>query len=240
MGFLSQEHGDRVRRCTEFIEARREDEEVGNAAMRDGLVREQAVAAALCEQLNAFNSRWAVPRLLYILERDGKIDPKQAAAIQKAHGANTRSSEASSADGRPRTWRGRQEGIRAHPRFDIEGATVEACASGVFSVSSHLRRWQKAKLVDLSVSGLQMLAPFEIKEGDQLRVAVEVPTRPRPIQGKAVVRWVRGESNNEESIYRGGLEFVGLHPKERTVIEALGREELSGDVPTRLKLAPAG
>jgi len=137
----------------------------------------------------------------------------------------------------PAATNGLRKETRADPRFTVWGATVDVCSSEIFSISAPVARWKRAELVNLSVSGLQLIAPFKLEVGQQVRVAVEVSTRLRPVQGKAVVQWVKCPSKGRQLAYRAGLQFSDLHPRQEAAIEALAREELFGDVPATLKLA---
>jgi len=135
---------------------------------------------------------------------------------------------------------GRRVEARAHPRFRVRGAAVDVRSSAVFSVSGPAAQWKRAQLVDLSVAGLQVIAPFRVNAGDRIRIAIEVPTRNQPILARAIVQWAKCLPHGRGVVYRAGLAFSQLHPRQRTVIEALAREELFGDTPATLKLAATG
>ena len=240
-GYLNEEQAGAIKRYADFVEAFREDEELGREVVRRKLLNERKVAAALRAQKMIFEAGKQPPRLLQFLEKNGEIDEKQNFSIRSSYEQQASSSgEFVVQKDSQGTTRRRRRDTRADARFEVPEALVDIQTSGIFWLPSPGRPHRKTELINLSVSGFQMITSSEVREGSRVRVSIHIPGLARPVSSKAVVRWVQNETEDRMVVYRAGLQFVDLLPEQKHQLKAVEKKVLQGGTGTRTGVAAAG
>jgi len=241
LGYLNEEQAGAIKRYADFVEAFREDEELGREIVRRKLLNERKVAAALRAQKMIFEAGQPPPRLLQSLEKDGQIDGKQSFSIRSSYEQQARRAGEfvvqKDSQGATR-WRRRD--TRSDARFEVPEALVDIQTSGIFWLPSPGRPHRETELINLSVSGFQMITSSEVRKGARVRVSIHIPGLERPVSSKAVVRWVQRETENKMAIYRAGLQFVDLLPEQKERLKVIEKKVNPGGAVTRAGVAAAG
>jgi c-di-GMP-binding flagellar brake protein YcgR len=100
---------------------------------------------------------------------------------------------------------------RKGKRFGVKDATVTYVRGGLFSFLNPLS--ERYYLLNLSLEGCYFITRSALKEGESLKLTIEVPLAPTPIQARGRVAWVRKSKDFEA--WRVGVEFNRLSEKHR-------------------------
>ena len=106
-------------------------------------------------------------------------------------------------------WDGTER--RQTKRFGVKDATVQFQRGGLLSFINSLS--ERYYLLNLSLEGCYFITRSALKEGESLKLTIEAPLAPSPIQARGRVAWVRKSKDFEA--WRVGVEFGRLGDKHR-------------------------
>ena len=248
-GYLDDRQVETVKNSIRYFEVRREDDEIAKEVARRKLANAEVIASALKIQKKRFEAGKHVPRLLHILERSKVITSSHAFAIQGAFEEQASSSgEFVTVKDTLGTAERRAVDRRESARFPLDQAKVDVRSSGIFRVVAPGCSWRDATLVDISVTGCQLIVPFEVKTKTRLHVSLVARHLGSPIKAKGVAKWVRSfsrckitptwcsvrdeygdiqrvkrETKYKETLYRIGLEFVAISEDDKAQLDYLSK-----------------
>jgi len=100
---------------------------------------------------------------------------------------------------------------RGEKRFGVKDAAVRYVRGGWLSfLNAASRRYY---LLNLSLGGCHFIAMEELKEGEPLKLLIEAPLAPAPLQASGRVAWVKKSKDFEA--WRVGVEFLRMAEKHR-------------------------
>lgn len=112
-------------------------------------------------------------------------------------------------------------GKRKSNRFLVRNATIKIRKTGMLKYIL-LNTNNKASLVNLSKSGLQVMLPETLKADDNYQVNLYVPGFINPLIMKARVIWCRPYKKfYDRTYYRAGLQFVKLSQEVAESLKSL-------------------
>ena len=229
-GYLSKGQVEEAMRKHHYEKIRKEDLEIGRAAVQQQYVSLEQVRMCLNIQEQAYaGGRKSIPRLMKLMGDRGLLDGKKAMALLDALYQVDRRGEAEIREEKVEQWawdrsvrrtqEPRRQVTREAERFSVPDAYVRYRLGLIdpFREDSEL-----TPLINISTTGAQFLTKEKLKIGQKLRLKILVPAFSDNLYVKSHVCWI-GRAGLT-ALYRTGIRFVGLNRGISTCLKQLDED----------------